>query len=363
MLLDPRLIGGAITLIPKLSRSKRHAEAIALAEALYGQRGKSRDLNVLMTAIWAEGNTDSLRDIARRAEAHFRSPTAEYDVQFMANWLRTLYELDDREMFWQLYDRVAEADRTHNAFIVVQTFRMLIRQARYAEVVDQWAHLPPTVQTDDIVRKHAARAFLETGRDLEAAAVLRDTRDDKLKETLLERLADRTRAGGGSAEVRETPGIREHALAGKPAIFVVYGHDPRTRAELESLLFRIGAEPITFETLPKAGSPTVIELLERHIPRADAVVTLLTPDDEGRKLGSSDPLLPRARENVLIEAGYAMISQRDRSILVAIAGVNIPSDFAGILRIEALSWSNEVGLKVAQRLRDMGLAVDPSKAL
>jgi predicted nucleotide-binding protein len=93
-----------------------------------------------------------------------------------------------------------------------------------------------------------------------------------------------------------------------------------------------------FDRLPKEGSPTIIEVLEKHVPNANAVVTLLTPDDEGRKRGDQLPLEPRARQNVLVEAGYAMISRRTRSILVAIGGVTIPTDFEGIHRIQADEW-------------------------
>lgn len=148
----------------------------------------------------------------------------------------------------------------------------------------------------------------------------------------------------------------------KPIVFVVYGHDQDALYKLELTLRRIGAEPLIFSQLPTAGSSTIIEILEENIPRADAIVVLLTADDEGRKRGSDSEFEPRARQNTLIEAGYAVISQRRKSLLVSLGSVNIPSDFDGIYRVEGSQWSDSVASNVARRLQSMGLNIDISKA-
>lgn len=140
-------------------------------------------------------------------------------------------------------------------------------------------------------------------------------------------------------------------------VFVIYGHDDIYK-QLELTLHQIGAEPLIFDKLPKGGGTTVIELLEEHIPNADAVVALLTPDDEGRKRGAGEWEL-RARQNVLIEAGYALIARRRSSLIVALGGVSIPSDFEGIHRIQAESWNQSTAFAVAKRLMEIGLAVNP----
>ncbi len=148
----------------------------------------------------------------------------------------------------------------------------------------------------------------------------------------------------------------------QPEVFVVYGHDDSWK-HLESLLYRIGAKPVVFSSIAKKGSETTIEILARTLPGADAVVVLMSADDEGRKRGTEDPLKPRARENVLIEAGCAVVNRRDRVILVALGGVNIPSDFDGIHRVQGESWTNEMESQVARRLYDIGLKVDVAKAI
>ena len=145
-------------------------------------------------------------------------------------------------------------------------------------------------------------------------------------------------------------------------MFIVCGHDEAWKA-LEALLYRIGAKPVVFPSIPKKGSETVIEILARTLPTTEAVVVLMTPDDEGRKRGTADPLVPRARENVLMEAGCAVVNRRDRTLIIAMGGVNIPSDFDGIHRVQAESWTNEVEGQVARRLYDMGLKVDVANAI
>lgn len=148
----------------------------------------------------------------------------------------------------------------------------------------------------------------------------------------------------------------------KPSIFIIHGHDLVTLKALKLAIFQIGGNPMCFDDLPKEGSQTIIEILEKQIPNFNAIIALLTPDDEGRKRGDATWDL-RARQNVLIEAGYGIISKRDKSLLIALNGVSIPSDFEGILRVEAPSWSNEVGLKTAKRLAEIGLKVDPSRVI
>ena len=149
----------------------------------------------------------------------------------------------------------------------------------------------------------------------------------------------------------------------KPKVFIVHGRDMATLTRLELILHRIGAEPITLRKAPKSGSGTWIEFLENYLPQADAVVVLMTPDDEGRVAGEDAPLTRRARENVLVEAGYAVINNRKRSVLIALGGVSIPSDFSGIARVENDMWDKTVEVNLAKRLEDMGLSVSVTNAI
>lgn len=368
LIASPRDIGLAIKLIPELSRRERHDEAVTLAEELVASRGRARDLNVLLSAVLRQGNDERIQGALERVSSFHATPQHEYEVQLISNWLRALFEIDQPDEFWRVLNEIcAPEDRAANPFVVVQHLRMLNRIGRYGEVQTVFAAVPPDLQRNELVLQQLARSYVETGRLREADEIVGHLSESHVKRSLVADIgAARIEAGMAATteDVIEVPGAHAAGeVPGKPTVFIVHGHDSRSKSELESLLHRIGANPRTFDSLPKKGSQTVIELLEEHIPVADAIVTLLTPDDEGRRSGDSTALAPRARENVLVEAGFAMISRRPRSVLVALGGVSIPSDFEGIHRVQDAEWSEGVAIRVAKRLREMGLAVSPEHAV
>lgn len=367
LIANPATFGGAIHFISQLSKLKRHSEAVELAQRLFDQRGSSRDLNILLKTVLASGDTPTLNQVLQTITQYVEGSGYQYDVHLITTWLKALLKIDKATEFWRVYNAYAkEQDRTENEFLIAQYYQMLIREGKYAFVVEHFSQLRPPTSKDDLLKKLYGRALLELGRVEEARQTLLDTRNDYLRRSLEGKIAQAEAArgveGGESpTEAEQSPlkivQIRENR------VFVVHGHDRSFLTELENLLRRIGAEPWFFDRLPKEGSQTVIEVLERFIPQADAVIVLLTPDDEGRKIGTNVKLEPRARQNVLIEAGYAVISKRGRSLLVALSGVSIPSDFAGILRVQGPSWTPEKAVEVAKRLKEMGLAVDPMQAI
>ena len=90
-------------------------------------------------------------------------------------------------------------------------------------------------------------------------------------------------------------------------IFVVHGHDDKTRTELQLALLQLGLEPFVLANT-SGGSLTIIEALEKEMgPGADRVrygIVLLTPDDMGySKAAGHEQARPRARQNVVLEMG------------------------------------------------------------
>ena len=63
-------------------------------------------------------------------------------------------------------------------------------------------------------------------------------------------------------------------------------------------------------------------------------MVLLTPDDLGK--GAKDPkLMPRARQNVILELGFAMgVIGRNRIAILCDPSIEIPSDILGLGYIE-----------------------------
>jgi len=114
-------------------------------------------------------------------------------------------------------------------------------------------------------------------------------------------------------------------------VFVVHGHDG-VRHTVSELISGAGLTPVMLDGRPNRGR-TIIEKLEDHANTSFAVV-LLTPDDEGRKRGSRR-LRPRARQNVILELGYFLARLgRQRVCALYVAGVELPSDFHGVLYVE-----------------------------
>ncbi len=373
---DDGRYGNAIKAIARLTQNGNHRGAIAAARHLCQRRGNATDWGVLIQTCRRsshEVRSEVGPSVIESVEHWIASEKYEYRTQTVASLLTLLRVLDDRKRFWHVYNTlVQEPDKQGNEFILPEYAQML-RQDDKNSYVGEWIPryqaLPKELQANDLLTKLFAQALLDQGTTPleDVRAILQECRDEQFKVELLQRIdvLSQRRGKEPSSDVQETPAAGELALppTGKPSVFIVHGRDPGSRSELENVLFRIGAEPWTFGSLPKEGSVTVIEVLEKYVPTADAIVTLMTPDDEARKRGTNDPLEPRGRENVMIEAGFAMISRRTRSLLVALGGVHIPTDFEGIHRIQAAHWNSEVALRVAQRLRDMGLAVDPSKAI
>ncbi|MGH8554078.1 MAG: TIR domain-containing protein [Gammaproteobacteria bacterium] len=368
LIANDRTIGGAVHLIKCLSKARRHELAERLGDDLYKSRYQTRHLNVFLTSVLSAGATKALSAALAIVKSHEPRLQSDYDVQLVTTWLRALYESNDRAEFLRVYESVCHADDHKNEYVAAQYLRFLIRDGKYDIAAKTYNELPTQTRNDELLRKLAARAYIEVGQVQQAEAAIADTRDDFAKRSVIAKIAEyRSKVGlqpQADSAVKETPADGSPLqAAGKPVVFIVHGHDHSARAALENVLHRIGAQPATFDTLPIPGSPTVIEVLEKNVPAADAVVTLLTADDEGRKRGTEDPLTYRGRENCLIEAGYAMISRRTRSILIALGGVNIPSDFHGIHRIEANEWNTDVALRVANRLRDMGFAIEPANVV
>lgn len=168
-------------------------------------------------------------------------------------------------------------------------------------------------------------------------------------------------AYGSSVSVAD--GVRDQAKARR--VWVVHGRDDRLRRGLFDFLRSIGLEPLEFsEARKRTGKPMpyIGEILDAAFQHAQAVVVLLTPDDEARlrtdlqKDGDPDHervLCGQARPNVLFEAGMALVSHPDRTILVQIGNVRPFSDVAG-RHIVHMDDSTEKRQELASRLEDAG---------
>ncbi|WP_414708109.1 TIR domain-containing protein [Rathayibacter festucae] len=153
------------------------------------------------------------------------------------------------------------------------------------------------------------------------------------------------------------------------SVFIVRGRDADVHASLASFLKALDLRVITWEAaaqLAGGGSPQTLDIVRAGIAAADAVVVLLTPDDEGRVKAefsevTDDPreasLTGQARQNVVFEAGWALATKPNSVILVKIGDVRQLSDIHGL---NYVSLTNDISSRrtLIGRLRSSGLAVD-----
>jgi hypothetical protein len=144
-------------------------------------------------------------------------------------------------------------------------------------------------------------------------------------------------------------------------VFVVHGHDHGRMQALARFLERVGLNPVILHERASRGA-TIVEKLEKHTDVAFAVV-LLTPDDVGSIATDQKNLRPRARQNVVLELGYFMGRLgRKRTCALVVEGVEIPSDYSGVVYIP-IDSSDAWKFLLARELRAAGLPIDMNKIL
>src|SRR5206468_2612596 len=124
-------------------------------------------------------------------------------------------------------------------------------------------------------------------------------------------------------------------------VFVVHGRNQALRDSIFDFLRAIGLHPLEWSEavqLTGEASPYVGRVLDVAFKNAQAVVVLITPDDEARLKQEfqkeDDPpyekqLTGQARPNVLFEAGMAMGRDANRTVLVEVGKLRPFSDVGG----------------------------------
>ena len=115
-------------------------------------------------------------------------------------------------------------------------------------------------------------------------------------------------------------------------IFIIHGRDEGPKDMVARFLEHLGLEPVILAERPSQGR-TIIEKFEQHA-QVGFAIALLTPEDAGSLQGNEDNLNPRARQNVIFELGF-FIGRigRERVCALTKGGVEIPSDYSGVVYI------------------------------
>jgi predicted nucleotide-binding protein len=155
------------------------------------------------------------------------------------------------------------------------------------------------------------------------------------------------------------------AATNQKLIMVVYGHDGEANNALFDWLRAIGLQPLEWSQVVGGtghASPYIGQALDEAFQNAQAVVAFFTPDERVIAIGTSptDPTAWRlqARPNVLIEAGMALNTHPDRTVLVVLGDQELPSDLAGRHYIRLRRTSAAPLHDLASRLKNAGCDTD-----
>lgn len=155
-------------------------------------------------------------------------------------------------------------------------------------------------------------------------------------------------------------GSKTSAASRNPSVFLVHGRDEGIRESVARFLEKLGLSVTILHEHANKGR-TIIEKFEEFADVGFAVV-LLTGDDRGG-LAETPPkdFHPRARQNVILELGFFLGKLgRERVCALYEPGVDIPSDFSGILFVE-IDLKRRWHVELARELKAAGFAVDMNR--
>lgn len=139
-------------------------------------------------------------------------------------------------------------------------------------------------------------------------------------------------------------------------IFIVHGHDEKSKWELKEFLTGLGLDPIVLHLQDDLGK-TIIGKFEHFASKSAFACILMTPDDEAKVLSpSSDEHKWRARQNVIMELGWFMAKLgRDRVVILHKGDLEIPSDILGVIHAGFKESVLETTEQIRKRLKGRGL--------
>ncbi|WP_018126275.1 TIR domain-containing protein [Balneola vulgaris] len=145
-------------------------------------------------------------------------------------------------------------------------------------------------------------------------------------------------------------------------VFLVHGHDESAIQTCARFLEKLELPVTILREQPNKG----MTILEKFIDHSDVgfAVVLLTGDDRGGTIDTGfEDQEPRARQNVILELGFFLGTLgRDRVCVLYEEGVEIPSDYNGVLFIP-IDTRQAWKLDLAKEMKAAGLPVDLNNAV
>ena len=153
------------------------------------------------------------------------------------------------------------------------------------------------------------------------------------------RMPDRALTARLNTSVPSALAAIEEELDSFPRVMIVHGRS-EDRKEVSAILNDVGISRVDVLVEQSREGRTIIEEFEAYASLSDAAIAIATPDDfgvaartpDGRPVDvSSLALIPRARQNVLLEYGWFWSRLGRRKTLLLVKGdVDVPSDLFGV---------------------------------
>ena len=154
----------------------------------------------------------------------------------------------------------------------------------------------------------------------------------------------------------EAPPITSPSEKLSRKVFIVHGHDLKSRDNLSSYLLSWGLEPVVLSEQSEQGM-VLIEKFEKSVAYVKYAIVLLTPDDIGFKNGKK--LKPRPRQNVILELGYFWGKLGRQKVCCLVKGdVDAPSDMYGIVFLKYKRKIGEIQERIKKELKEAGYEVE-----
>jgi len=154
-------------------------------------------------------------------------------------------------------------------------------------------------------------------------------------------------------------------------VFVVHGRDTKLRDAMYELLGALGLKPQEWGHAIQAargrgGNPYINDAVTKIMEQAQAIVVILSPDDEVKlkdqfvtkaERSTEGRLMGQARPNVIFEIGVAIGTHHKKTVIVQMGNVKSFTDIGG-MHILRLSGDDASRHDFANRLEALGCKVD-----
>jgi predicted nucleotide-binding protein len=173
------------------------------------------------------------------------------------------------------------------------------------------------------------------------------------------------RTTGSKPRAKRVPNTKENT------VFVVHGRDAKLRDSMYELLGALGLKPQEWghairAARGKGGNPYVNDAVTKIMGQAQAIVVILSPDDDVRlkaqfvtkhERGTEGRLFGQARPNVIFETGIAIGTHHAKTLIVRVGDVKPFTDIGG-MHILHLTGSDQSRHDFANRLEDLGCDIN-----